>query len=581
MAEQVDVLIAGSGFGGSITAFRLAELYHAAGASARSIVVLERGQRYKHTEFRQSMDITHLSDVYNLIQGQGAQVVVANALGGGSNLYLAASLRSPTETFERRDHAPGDGPDRRIWPNAISRHSLDPYYARVEKGLRVNRPTWNQVSKSGGLWAATLKAAGHSCDRVPVAINPNRCVNAKWCHTGCIFGAKNSLITNYLPSAERMGVQLRTNFQVESIRQSSARPYRYIVTASVMDNAGANPSRQSTGAMVEIECKVLVLSSGAMGNAPMLMRSRTNLPSLSSQLGQHLGVNGDHVAAIEYDSHRVREVLGLPGYADFEKGKPITTMTYDFWVGRRDHRFDGTRFNLQEIFLSSLTNFLYDDGRDPAGDPSWWGLQKKQAVARWANRIELLAMVEDTNDGQFFAAPPNGGGAVKPNAGPVTIGLFNYALSEQSMRVREAANEAMRQIANNRGLGRFMKLTETQGAYASHPLGGCRMAEGPDLGVVDNTGAVFGYEGLFCIDSSIIPTSLGVNPSLTIAAVSERCADALVFRAGDLGLPARPAGFAPRIPSEIVGERVFSSVEPETGAPRRRRRSRRRRKRRR
>src|SRR5438105_14836826 len=101
MAERVDVLICGSGFGGSITAFRLAELYHAAGAEARNIVVLERGKRFKHTDFRQSMDVEHLSDVYELIQGQGAQVVVANAVGGGSNLYLAASLRAPTATFAR------------------------------------------------------------------------------------------------------------------------------------------------------------------------------------------------------------------------------------------------------------------------------------------------------------------------------------------------------------------------------------------------------------------------------------------------------------------------------------------------
>src|SRR5256714_12468626 len=122
MAERVDVLVCGSGCGGSIPAFRLAEPSHAAGADPRNIVVLERGQRYKHTEFRQSMDITHLSDVYNLIQGEGAQIVVANALGGGSNLYLAASLRSPMETFERRDHTPDDGPDRRMWPGANSRH---------------------------------------------------------------------------------------------------------------------------------------------------------------------------------------------------------------------------------------------------------------------------------------------------------------------------------------------------------------------------------------------------------------------------------------------------------------------------
>ena len=95
------------------------------------------------------------------------------------------------------------------------------------------------------------------------------------------------------------------------------------------------------------------------------------------------------------------------------------------------------------------------------------------------------------------------------------------------------------------------------------------MAESTDLGVTDGTGAVYGYEGLFCIDSSIIPTSLGVNPSLTIAAVSERAADALVIRAADLGLPARPAGFRPRIPSEIVGERVVPKLP--APAPKKRR----------
>src|SRR3954467_2577770 len=247
MAEQVDVLIAGSGFGGSITAYRLAELYHAAGADPRSIVVLERGKRFGHRDFKQSMHIDHLSSVYNLIQGQGAQVVVGNAVGGRSNLYLAASIRSPRETFERRDRRPGDGPDRRMWPAAISRATLDPFYARAEHGLRVRRPTWGQVSKSGGLWAAACHAAGHTCDRVPLAINPHRCVDAKWCHTGCIFGAKNSLITNYLPSAERLGVQVRPNRQAESIRRSTtAGGYRYVVTASVIDNDGSAPPAHPT-----------------------------------------------------------------------------------------------------------------------------------------------------------------------------------------------------------------------------------------------------------------------------------------------------------------------------------------------
>lgn len=555
MAQNYDVVIVGSGFGGSITAWRLAELYRAAGVDPKAIAVLERGRRYGHTDFRQSMDIDHLSDVYLLIQGQGAQVVTANALGGGSNLYLAASLRSPHETFERRDIRPGDGVARRMWPKAISRRTLNPYYHRAELGLRVQRPTWNQVSKSGGLWAATLAAQGYTCDRVPLAISEERCVNAKWCHTGCIFGAKNSLITNYLWAAESAGVQVMPNLQVEQVSQSSSRPYRYMVTADVMDNEGPNPTRAPTGQQVKLQCKVLVLSAGAMSTSPLLLRSRSSLPSLSAHVGKNLGVNGDHVAAIEFDPRRVRSVLGLPGYHEFYKGKPITTMTYDWWVGRRAHSFDGTRFNLQEIFLSSLTNFLYDSGRTVPGGPSWWGLQKKQAIAHWSRRIELLAMVEDTHDGEWYAAPPSGA-AERPNPGPVAVGTFNYAMSEQSVAIRRAANQAMRKLASHRGLGRFMALTETNGVYCAHPLGGCRMADSADLGVVDDTGAVYGYEGLFCIDGSIIPTSLGVNPSLTISAVSERCAEALVNRADDLGLPKRPAHLRLRVPPQHVGLRV-------------------------
>jgi enediyne biosynthesis protein E9 len=288
------------------------------------------------------------------------------------------------------------------------------------------------------------------------------------------------------------------------------------------------------------------------------MRSREALPSLSNQLGRHLGVNGDHVAALEYDPRKIRSQLGLPGYGQFYKGKPITTMTYDFWVGRRAHRYDGSRFTLQEIFLSSLTNFLYDDGRAPADDGSWWGLQKKRAVATWNNHIELLAQVEDTNDGVFLAPPPSGG-ALRPNAGPVTIAPLTYQLSEESIRVRALADKAMRQVAERRGLARFMRLSETRGVYCAHPLGGCRMADDADHGVVDHRCEAFGNEGLFCIDSSAIPTSLGVNPSLTISAVSERAAAALVKRAGDLGLPPAPKGFRHGTPAVHVGERARPS----------------------
>jgi hypothetical protein len=252
----------------------------------------------------------------------------------------------------------------------------------------------------------------------------------------------------------------------------------------------------------------------------------------------------------------VRDVLGLADGAQFFKGKPITTMTYDFFAGRRGHRHDGTRFVLQEALLSQLTSFLYDDGRDPSGAPSFWGRQKKRSISTWSDHIELIVMVEETNDGRFLVPPPNGD-YIQPNAGPVAIGLFDYQQSEQSLRVRAAADEAVRKVAERDGLGRFLKLTETQGVYSAHPLGGCRMADSGDLGVVDDRCEVFGYEGLFCMDSSVLPTSLCVNPSLTISAVCERAAEKLTERAADFGLPAPAAPVRHRRPDEHVGDRVI------------------------
>ena len=123
------------GFGGSIAAWRLAELYRAADAGRRASSCSSAGKRTGHTDFRQSMDVDHLSDVYELIQGQGAQIVVANLVGGGSNLYLAASLRSPTRDLR----APRPPSRRRPATGGCGRRrsaaaTLDRYYRRAEAG---------------------------------------------------------------------------------------------------------------------------------------------------------------------------------------------------------------------------------------------------------------------------------------------------------------------------------------------------------------------------------------------------------------------------------------------------------------
>ena len=283
-----------------------------------------------------------------------------------------------------------------------------------------------------------LREAGHTCDRVPVAIDFERCVDAKWCYTGCVFGAKNSLITNYLPSAERRGVEVRPLVQVNEVAPSSARPYRWLVRGAKVDPE----TKQATGRDRDrVQGRDPRRRRDGHAADPDALAQQRRAAGVSPHLGRHLGVNGDHVAAIEVDPRKARQrARPAGGYDEFYKGKPITTMSYDYWVGKRGNAHDGTRFTLQEILLSQLTNFLYDDGRGGADEPTWWGREKKRSISTWSRHIEILAMVEDTNDGEFFAVPPTGNGHVQPNGGPVGIGLFNYALSEQSARIRERAD---------------------------------------------------------------------------------------------------------------------------------------------
>ena len=178
-------------------------------------------------------------------------------------------------------------------------------------------------------------------------------------------------------------------------------------------------------------------------------------------------------------------------------------------------------------------------------------------------------MVEDTHDGQFLdaLADRRRRGPPERRAGRVRH-VHLRAVSEQSLRVREAADAAMRKIAEHRGLGRFMGLTETRGVYAAHPLGGVPDGRRPELGAADADGAVFGYEGLYCFGSSIIPTSLGRQP----VADDRGRRRALRRRSSCARGRLRPAGAAGGLrargtPAEIVGRSraAFSTRLTSTG----------------
>ena len=100
---------------------------------------------------------------------------------------------------------------------------------------------------------------------MPLAIDLNRCIQAKWCHTGCIYAAKNSVITNYLASAEQMGVEVRPELAGGADHPEPVAPVPVRRERAEIDNDSADPTRAPTGRTSQIECKVLILAAGAMG----------------------------------------------------------------------------------------------------------------------------------------------------------------------------------------------------------------------------------------------------------------------------------------------------------------------------
>src|SRR5882724_7395923 len=174
--ETADVVIIGTGFGGSIPGYYLA-------AGGARVVMLERGPRLQSDEFTQSLQIGGYTRIIDYVRGTGIDVTVGNCVGGSSVVYYAASLRAPSFVFERQGTL-----GRRLWPASITRRTLDRYYHRVERVLPVAQQGWDDISYAGGLWAAACANAGHTCDPLPVAVDLRQCTSCNWMLNGCTFG---------------------------------------------------------------------------------------------------------------------------------------------------------------------------------------------------------------------------------------------------------------------------------------------------------------------------------------------------------------------------------------------------------
>ena len=498
MTDTVDVLIVGSGFGGSITAARLAR-------PGRRVLVLEEGERWTGERFRQTLDLGYFLSLYSghgdlfdrtrnlrammrdVFARDGKHNVIimrGKGVGGGSLIYSNIHLRAPSLVFDLKDD---DG--RRLWPVEMGRGLLDPYYERVEGILGVRQLGWHEVARRAHVLGEGLRRIGAKLDPIRVALKD--CVNCGFCTVGCRFDRKQSLYLNYIPMAEERGAVFQPQAKVESL--ASAGDGGYIAT---WRDLGAGHTRRQTLA------RTVVLSAGPVGTPVLLLRSRRELPLLSPHVGDHLSLTADAGFGAVVPDHVVE------GY----KGKIISSICYSYL---KDHGFVFEDLH----YLPLATAVSFPVAERGSSSPRFWGLENKQLMRHYGRHmLSVGVMGIDRNEGKVEL---DFDGAAR----------LSWSMTRHTQRVLDDAKRIFGEVATALG-GRALddKFYDEGGVATVHPLSTCRMSDRAEDGVVGADGAVWGHPNLYVVDGSILPTSVAVNPSHTIAALAEHLSEGISAR---------------------------------------------------
>ncbi|GAA0948343.1 GMC family oxidoreductase [Nonomuraea longicatena] len=531
--EQTDVLVVGSGFGGAIAAYHLA-------AGGAGVVVLERGPWVDTEEFEHDYKLgSSYTRIFDFTVGDGMNVLGGNCVGGGSVIYFAAMPRAPRFVFERHGHL-----GRRMWPAAIDRDSLDPWYDRVAEAIPVSTQGWENVSYAGGLWAAACDHSGRTANPVPVAIDNDTCVKCNWMMAGCRFGAKRSLLTNYLPAAMAHGATVRPLHEVQRITRNDDGGYR--VHYDHIDDEDYRV-RGESGA---IDAKIVILAAGAGATPVILQRSEPVLGTMPHGVGRYFSGNGERLVTAVMNEERIREVLGLDrgdgtAYEAFHIGKGPCVANWD--------RLDGalpefSRYSLEQLYfppgLGTILAQVPEDLRQGPG-PAWFGMSKKEMLKHWKSWLIIFEMIEDGNEGVFGPPPPTGN-AVRISQQMLGRGTLRYDPLPSTLRAWAQADADAKEILERDGLARAEAWTnDVVGAYTVHPLASCRIGDDPATSALDDRHELRGHPGIFVTDGSAVPGALTVNPAMTIAALAERAIPGIVEAARQRGVDVRYGAPAP------------------------------------
>jgi len=540
-----DVIVVGSGFGGSVAALRLSEKRYRVG-------VMESGRRWQPEDLpRTSWDVRRFlwmprlgfRGIQRITLLRDVLVLTGAGVGGGSLVY-GNTLYEPTERFF----------DDPTWSSITDwADELRPHFDQARRMLGVTQNPFTTAADRALRTVADGLGVGDTFRPTPIGVHIGRagetvpdpyfggagpertgCIACGECMTGCRHGAKNTLDVNYLHLAEGLGAQVHAEHEVVDVAPSG--DGGWIVTTSRPGFPGRR-RRDWTADHV-------VFAAGALGTQRLLhtLRARDRLPHLSPRLGELTRTNSEALLGVDARGTEV----------DYSRGVAITSSMHP----DADTHIEPVRYGRGSNAMGLLSTIMVDGGGRIPRPLRFVGrvlrhprsLLRSLSVRRWSERTIILLVMQTLDNslrvtlrrgllGPRLTSEPDHGA---PNPTWIPIG-----------------HEVARRVADEVGGDPVGSILEAvlDVPTTAHLIGGCPIGNDVAAGVIDAYHRVHGHPGLHVCDGTAITANLGVNPSLTITAMAER-AMALWPNRGDVdprpepGEPYRRiATVAPRRPA--------------------------------
>lgn len=526
MEPDYDVVIIGSGFGGSVSALRLTEKGYRVG-------VLEAGRRFEDADFAETswnlrkflwapkLGMYGIQRIHLL---RNVMILAGAGVGGGS-LNYANTLYVPPEPFFA---------DKQ-WAHITDwRDELMPHYEQAQRMLGVvKNPTFTdadriikQVADDMGVGDTFVPTPvgvffGPDGDKAPGRTVPDPyfggagpartgCIECGSCMTGCRYGAKNTLVKNYLGLAESAGAQV---FPMTTVTGFEQRP------DGLWEVSTARTDRRLRRGGRTFTATHLVLAAGTFGTQKLLFRMRDNgkLPRLSERLGVLTRTNSESIVG----AGRLEAAADL----DLTHGVAITSSIHP----TPDTHVEPVRYGKGSNAMGLLQT-LMTDGAGPQGTdvPRWKQLVRNARqdphaslrmlnVRQWSERT-VIALVMQHLDNSITTFTTRGRLGIRRMTSKQGHGEPNPTWIPVGNEVTRRIAEKIDGVAGGTW-GELFNIPLT-----AHFLGGAAIGDSPGTGVIDPYQRVYGYPTLHVMDGAAISANLGVNPSLSITAQAERAA---------------------------------------------------------